>query len=159
MRRQLFGPFLVIAMIFIASAALDGPWSAGVVLLRLATLVLLALSVTLATRTSDMLDACEAILRPFERMGVLNAARVSLAVSLVLRFVPEIFKHYQDIREAQMARGLEGNPVALMVPLLVRTLKSADDIATAIDSRCYPPPRRAFPSHMRRQSIRETSAT
>ena len=138
-RRQLFGPFLVLAAIFIAAALLDGLRPACIVLLRLAALILLASAVTLSTRTSEMLEACEKALHPLERIGLLNAARVSLAVSLVLRFVPEIFRHYHEIREAQAARGLHGNPVALVVPLLVRTLRAADDIAAAIDARCYPP--------------------
>jgi biotin transport system permease protein len=153
-RRHLLGPVLVLAAIFAAAALLDGLRPAFVVLLRLAALILLASAVTLSTRTSEMLEACEAALRPMERIGLLNAARVSLAVSLALRFVPEIFRHYHEIREAQAARGLHGNPVALVVPLLVRTLRAADDIAAAIDARCYPP---MPPSDQPRpQHIRET---
>ncbi|HEY0524970.1 MAG TPA: energy-coupling factor transporter transmembrane protein EcfT [Stellaceae bacterium] len=152
-RRQLLGPFLVLAAIFIAAALLDGLRPAFAVLFRLAALILLASAVTLSTRTSEMLEACETALRPLERIGLLNAARVSLAVSLVLRFVPEIFRHYHEIREAQAARGLHGNPVALVVPLLVRTLRAADDVAAAIDARCYPPP---APASNRPQHIGKT---
>lgn len=137
--RQLLGVTLILGAVFVATAIFDGWQPAFAVLFRLMALVLFATAVTLTTRTSDMLEVCERALQPLERLGLVNAARVSLAVSLVLRFVPEVFKHYRDIREAQAARGLEGNPVALVVPLVVRTLKAADDISAAIDARCFPP--------------------
>lgn len=138
-RTQLFGVTIIMGIVFAAAAFFDGWQQAFTILFRLMSLVLLASAVTLTTRTSDLLEVCERALRPLDRLGLVDAARVSLAVSLVLRFVPEVFKHYRDIREAQAARGLEGNPVALVVPLIVRTLKAADDISAAIDSRCYPP--------------------
>lgn len=139
LRTQFLGVSIILAIVFAATAFFDGWGAALAVLFRLASLVLLASAVTLTTRTSDLLEVCEKALRPLERLGLVDASRVSLAVSLVLRFVPEMFKHYRDIREAQAARGLEGNPVALVVPLVVRTLKAADDISAAIDARCYPP--------------------
>lgn len=140
-RQQLVGTALILAIVFTATAVLDGWRPAFVVLFRLATLVLLAMTVTMTTRTSDMLDVCEKVLLPLDRAGLVDAARVSLAVSLVLRFVPEIFERHRDIREAQAARGLRSQPVAVIVPLIVRTLKAADDVAEAIEARCYPPPR------------------
>jgi biotin transport system permease protein len=88
-----------------------------------------------------MLAAIERALEPLDRRGLIDAARVSLAVSLVLRFVPAILDHYREIREAQAARGLQANPLALVVPLVVRTLKGADDVAAAIEARGFPPER------------------
>jgi biotin transport system permease protein len=114
-------------------------------------LLLLALSITFTTRTSDMLDVVEAVLRPLDRTKLVNSSAVALAVSLALRFIPEVFHRYQQIQEAQAARGLHGNPVALVVPLVVRVLRSADDIAAAIDARCFPPPATPSRSAERRQ--------
>ncbi|WP_222852772.1 energy-coupling factor transporter transmembrane component T, partial [Bordetella pertussis] len=76
-------------------------------------------------------------LRPAERLGLLNAAQVALALALALalRFIPEIWRNYQEIREAQAARGLGAHPLALLVPLVVRTLKRAEEVAQAIDAR------------------------
>lgn len=139
LRSQFLGVSVVLAAIFVAGVVFDGWLPAFVVLFRLLTLVFLASAITLTTRVSDMLDVCEAAMAPLDRWGLVDASRVSLAVSLVLRFVPEVFKHYHDIREAQAARGLGTHPVALVVPLVVRTLKAADDISAAIDARCYPP--------------------
>lgn len=140
-RQQLVGTALILAIVFAVTGFVDGWRPAFVVLFRLATLVLLAMTVTMTTRTADMLEVCEKALLPLERLGLVNAARVSLAISLVLRFVPEILKRHRDIREAQAARGLRGQPVALIVPLIVRTLKAADDVAEAIEARSYPPSR------------------
>ena len=112
-------------------------WQRGSLLI-----VFAAFAVTLTTRTSDMLAGDRGIAwrRSISR-GLIDAARVSLAVSLVLRFVPDILTRWRDIREAQAARGLASHPVALLVPLLVRTLKGADDVAAAIEARGFPPPR------------------
>ncbi|MFQ6691147.1 energy-coupling factor transporter transmembrane protein EcfT, partial [Bordetella pertussis] len=70
-------------------------------------------------------------------LGLLNAAQVALALALALalRFIPEIWRNYQEIREAQAARGLGAHPLALLVPLVVRTLKRAEEVAQAIDAR------------------------
>jgi|GEM_PF-839179 len=73
---------------------------------------------------------------PLARLGV-NPARVSLAVSLTLRFIPVVAQTVQDVREAQRARGIEKNMLALAVPVIVRTLKMADDVADAIDARSW----------------------
>ncbi len=136
--RQTRGMLLVLLVICLAAAYFDGPPRALEVLLRLIALIALALTVTLTTRSADMLDACERVLQPLDALGWVDAARVSLALSLCLRFIPEIHRSFQEIREAQAARGIRANPIALIVPLVVATLKRADVIAEAIDARAYP---------------------
>ncbi|CPR10533.1 cobalt transport protein [Bordetella pertussis] len=79
------------------------------VVLRVAALIGLAMAVTLTTPVPALIDA--------------------------LRFIPEIWRNYQEIREAQAARGLGAHPLALLVPLVVRTLKRAEEVAQAIDAR------------------------
>jgi biotin transport system permease protein len=138
--RQLLGPLIVLAVVVLAAALLQSVPAAIAVGLRLITLLLLAMSVTFTTRTSDMLDVIERVLRPLDRTRLVNSAAIALAVSLALRFIPEIFHRFRQIQEAQAARGLHANPIALVVPLVVRALRSADDIAAAIDARSFPPP-------------------
>ncbi|ARZ72204.1 energy-coupling factor transporter transmembrane protein EcfT [Streptomyces sp. HU2014] len=138
--RHLTGPFVVLALVAVAAVLFQSAATAVTVGLRLSALLLAALAVTLTTRTSEILDVLERVLRPLERTRLVNAAAVGLAVSLALRFIPEAFHRFHEIREAQAARGLSGSPVALLVPLAVRMLKSAEDIAAAVDARCYPPP-------------------
>jgi biotin transport system permease protein len=142
LRTQLGGAVVLIAVVAALAAWSDGLHHGAVVAARFSALVLAALAVTLSTRASDMLEAIERALEPLDRRGLVDAARVSLAVSLVLRFVPAILGHYREIREAQAARGLQANLLALIVPLVVRTLKGADDVAAAIEARGFPPERR-----------------
>jgi hypothetical protein len=69
-------------------------------------------------------------------LGV-NPAKVSLALSLALRFIPLLYAQVHDIREAQRVRGLERNFTAIAVPLLVRTLRMANDLTDAIEARGF----------------------
>jgi len=133
--RQLRGLVWVLAAIGAFAAVFQGWLQAAAVLLRIGALVGLALAVTLSTRSSDLIAVCERALLPLQRLGLLDAGKVALALALALRFVPEIWRHYQEIREAQAARGLARHPLALIVPLVVRTLKRAEQVAQAIDAR------------------------
>lgn len=105
--------------------------------LRLMALVLFAAAVTAATTIGAFMDEITILLSPLERLGWLKAADVSLALGLVLRFVPDIFARYQAIREAHRARGLPVRPLTIIGPLIILTLKDADTIAAAIDARGF----------------------
>ncbi|HEV7317747.1 MAG TPA: energy-coupling factor transporter transmembrane protein EcfT [Ensifer sp.] len=105
--------------------------------LRLMALVLFAAAVTATTTISAFMDEITVLLTPLERLGWLRAADVSLALGLVLRFVPDIFARYQAIREAHRARGLPVRPLTIIGPLIILTLKDADTIAAAIDARGF----------------------
>ncbi|MCY1297908.1 Energy-coupling factor transporter transmembrane protein BioN [compost metagenome] len=100
-------------------------------------LVLFAAAVTATTTISAFMDEITVLLTPFERLGWLRAADVSLALGLVLRFVPDIFARYEAIREAHRARGLPIRPLTIIGPLIILTLKDADTIAAAIDARGF----------------------
>ncbi|HYG43291.1 MAG TPA: energy-coupling factor transporter transmembrane component T [Bordetella sp.] len=133
--RHLRGLIWVLAAVGAFAALFQGWLAAAVVLLRIGALVGLALAVTLSTRSSDLIAVCEQALQPLQRLGLADAGKVALALALTLRFVPEIWRHYQEIRDAQAARGLARHPLALIVPLVVRTLKRAEQVAQAIDAR------------------------
>ncbi|KTQ85133.1 hypothetical protein NS226_20730 [Aureimonas ureilytica] len=114
-------------------------WAAGwheaaVFSARLAALLLIAGTVTATTRPSDMADTITTLVTPLRVFGV-DPARVGLAFGLAIRFVPVLASVAADIREAQSARGLDRSIFALAVPLVVRTLKMADEVAEAIDAR------------------------
>jgi biotin transport system permease protein len=132
-------PILWLLVLFFAVQLWLNDWQAGlVVIFRLAAIVTFAGLVTLTTRTSDMLAALERAMRPLARFGV-NPEKVSLAFSMVLRFIPVIAQIGHEIRDAQRARGLDKSVLALVVPLIIRTLKTADDVADAIDARSFDP--------------------
>ncbi|TFF21721.1 energy-coupling factor transporter transmembrane protein EcfT [Jiella endophytica] len=125
---------IVLAILFLAQLWLASPAVAALFVTRLAALVLAAALVTLTTRTSDLVDAIERGLAPLSRLGV-DVAKVSLSLSLAIRFIPAVGQIAAEIREAQIARGQRPNPLTLVAPLIVRLLKMADEIAEAIDAR------------------------
>lgn len=115
-------------------------WLSGVlVVARLMTLMLLAALVTLTTRTSEMINSLEKGLF-WLRFLRINPAKISLTLSLALRFIPVLASITADVREAQRARGLDRSIIAVAIPVIVRTLKMADDIAAALEARSYDPP-------------------
>lgn len=139
-RRKIVGQLRPLWWVFLLILAVQlflGSWKTGMLLsTRLATLLLLAGLVTLTTRSSDMIAAITRLLSALRPLGV-NPAKVALAFSLTLRFVPALAQNVADVREAQKARGLERSLFATAVPVTVRTLKMADQIAEAIDARGF----------------------
>ncbi len=123
--------FLV--MIFAVQTYLIDWQSASFIVLRFIVMILAASLLTLTTRTSDLIDAIESALRHIlpEKMS----EAISLAFSLCLRFIPLVRRTFEEVREAQQARGLGRSWRALVTPTIVRTLKSADEIAQAITVR------------------------
>lgn len=124
----------ILAAIAVAQWVTVGPLAALVVCLRLATLISLAALVTSTTRVSAMVEVIERALRPLRHVGV-QTERISLAISLALRFIPLLTQIVSEVRDAQRARGLDRSVVALAVPVLVRALHTADQVADAIDAR------------------------
>ena len=131
--------FVLFTVLIVAAAnyVFHSPHEGFVVFSRLAALVLLAAAVTATTSISAFMDEITRLITPLERFGFVRAADVSLAVGLVIRFVPEIFARYQDIADAHRARGLPVRPLTTLAPLIILTLKDADTIAMAIDARGF----------------------
>jgi biotin transport system permease protein len=125
---------LLLAALFAAQLLLGDARQAVAMVLRFSGLVLFATLVTLTSRTSDMVAALERVLRPLARFGI-DATQISLVISLALRFIPVLGERVTQIREAQRARGLDRNILALAVPLLLHCLRMADAVADAIDAR------------------------
>jgi biotin transport system permease protein len=129
----------VLALLWVAQWLTAGAGAATLGLLRLATVIMLAALVTLTTRMSEMVAVMEATLRPLRRVGV-RTERVALAVSMTLRFIPLLSQVVHEVHEAQRARGLERNLLALAVPVVVRALHTAEQVADAIDARSHGSP-------------------
>jgi biotin transport system permease protein len=130
-------PVLMLPL-FTVQAVLAG-WHDGLIMVgRFGVLVLLATLVTLTTRVSDMMDTLERLLRPLRPLGV-NASKIGLMLTLAVRFVPVLLDLVREIRLAQQARGGDRNPGALLVPLMVKTLRMADTLAEAVEARGYDP--------------------
>jgi biotin transport system permease protein len=131
---QLRPLLVVLAPVFVVQVVFTDWQEALSVVGRCGVLVLLATLVTLTTRVSDMMETLERSLRPLRPLGI-NAGKVSLMLTLVVRLAPLLVDLGQEIRLAQRARGGERNPGAL----LVKTLRMADTLAEALEARGYDP--------------------
>ncbi|HHT70500.1 MAG: energy-coupling factor transporter transmembrane component T [bacterium] len=112
-------------------------------------LLLLVLTTSLLTLTSSpiaLTDGIEYLLRPFKRLGV-PAHELAMMMTIALRFIPTLLEETDKIMKAQMARGADfetGNiiqrargMIPLLVPLFVSAFRRADELATAMEARCY----------------------
>ena len=125
--------FLLILCIY--SAWVQSPEAALEMLLRLASLILAAMLVSMTTPITQMMDLVVWLLRPFTRLGWVDPYKVSLALGLTLRLIPELSVQWNDIREAQSARGIQAGVMTMLFPMLVRTLRRAEELSEAIDAR------------------------
>jgi biotin transport system permease protein len=137
--REVFWLVLTIGVVVGYVAFFSGPNQAMVVLFRLLALLFAALAVVASTPVSAMMQTIEHALTPLGKLGWVNPAKVALAFGLTLRLIPVMLQQWQDIREAQAARGISAAPHALLIPMLVRTLRRADELAEAIDARAHEP--------------------
>lgn len=112
------------------------PWEQALAsVLRLSALMLAAAAITTTTPVPAFIDTITRAARPLEKIGLVRAADIGLAVGLVIRFVPDILSSYGAIRDAHRARGIRFRPTGAIVPLIILTLRNADSIADAIDAR------------------------
>ena len=133
--RQLRPLLLLVAVVFASQLYFYDAAAALVATLRLLTLLLLSILVTLTTRPSEIVAAIERALQPLD--GWIAVEKVSLAISLALRFIPVLARMAAETREAQWARGRDRSMVALLTPLIIQTLKMADQVAEALDARGF----------------------
>ncbi|EOM77092.1 energy-coupling factor transporter transmembrane protein EcfT [Rhodococcus rhodnii] len=102
----------------------------GVILVAVA----LAALVSLTTRLSDMLDTIVRWLRPLRRIGV-DPERAGLVLAMTVRAIPLVADIVRQVNEARRARGLGFSLRALVVPVVVGTLTTADAMGDALAAR------------------------
>ena len=113
---------------------------------RICLLVWASLIVCYATTSTQLVAAFLWFLRPLRAVRV-PVDDVAMTLSIALRFIPLIAVEYDQIRDAQWARGAafdEGGPVrrirahvAILLPLIVGLFRRADRLAEAMDARCH----------------------
>lgn len=118
----------------LAQLLLSGWRSALAVVGALVVLVAAAGLLTLTTRVSALLDTVSRLARPLRRAGV-DPDRIGLLAALTVRTVPVIAGIRDEVDEARRARGLDRSPRALLVPLVVRTVRHADHLGEALVAR------------------------
>ncbi|MBF6469342.1 energy-coupling factor transporter transmembrane protein EcfT [Nocardia beijingensis] len=124
----------MLLLIGVFQVLLTSPARAAVVCGVLVISVALAALFTLTTRVSDMLDAVTRWLRPLRGVGV-DPERIGLLLALAIRCVPLLAGIVHDVAEARRARGLQWSMTALVTPVLVRALRTADAMGDALAAR------------------------
>lgn len=109
------------------------PLTAWVSTARVISLIVLAALLTITTRMGDLLAVLHRMLMPLRRIGV-DADAVAMTISLALTMIPVVAGFAQDLREAQRARGIRLG-LRVTVPLMVRTLRHADEVGDALAAR------------------------
>ena len=114
--------------------------------LRLIFLITGASLLTLTTSPISLTDGIEKLLNPFRRIGV-PAHELAMMMTIALRFIPTLLEETDKIMKAQMARGADfesGNVInrakamiPLLVPLFISAFRRADELALAMEARCY----------------------
>lgn len=136
-------PTLVLGPITIYSEA---PWAALFMTVRLSVVLIATALLGFTTQPIDLSDATESMLSPFERFGM-PAHEIGMMIAIALRFIPTLIEELDTIKKAQMARGADfetGNAltrakaiVPLLVPLFVSAFRHAEELAVAMEARCY----------------------
>ncbi|SHH33362.1 energy-coupling factor transport system permease protein [Anaerosphaera aminiphila DSM 21120] len=118
--------------------------------IRMAIRLLLIVSgtslLTLTTSPIEITDGIEALLKPLNRIKV-PSHEIAMMMTIALRFIPTLVEETDKIMKAQIARGADfesgnilrraKNLVPLLVPLFINSLRRADELATAMEARCY----------------------
>ncbi len=114
--------------------------------LRLMLLILFSSLLTFTTSPLSLTDGMERLLRPLKVVGV-PAHELAMMMTIALRFVPTLIEEMDTIMKAQQSRGADfssGNVVKrmrhlvpILVPLFISSFRRADELAVAMEARCY----------------------
>ena len=114
--------------------------------MRLILLLLFSSILTFTTSPIVLTDGIESLLRPFASIGV-PAHELAMMMTIALRFIPTLLEETDRIMKAQTARGADfssgnlvqriKNMLPLLVPLFISAFRRADELATAMEARCY----------------------
>ena len=136
-------PVLTIGKFYITN---EGIYRALFMGLRLVLLIFGSSMLTLTTKPIELTDGMEKLLSPLSRIG-LPAHELAMMMTIALRFIPTLLDETDKIMKAQTARGADfenGNLkqkakalVPLLVPLFVSAFRRADELAMAMEARCY----------------------
>jgi biotin transport system permease protein len=122
---------LIVVPQLIFGAAWPIVWANAV---RLAAAILLATLFTFTTKNSELMVAIERTFKPLGRIGI-KPETASLTLAMTINAIPMITKFLAQTKEAQQARGIKPTATLITVPLLVASLKYADEFAEALTAR------------------------
>jgi energy-coupling factor transport system permease protein len=124
----------------------EGLLLAVFMVLRLTFLIIGTSLLTLTTSPIELTDGIERLLNPYKRFGV-PAHELAMMMTIALRFIPTLMDETDKIMKAQKARGADfesgniiqraKNLIPLLVPLFISSFRRADELAMAMEARCY----------------------
>ncbi|MCM1134303.1 MAG: energy-coupling factor transporter transmembrane protein EcfT [Clostridium sp.] len=124
----------------------EGIRLAGFMAVRLVFLIMGSSVMTLTTTPNNLTDGMERLMGPLKYLRV-PVHEIAMMMSIALRFIPILLEETDKIMKAQIARGADfesGNLikkvkslVPLLVPLFISAFRRANDLAMAMEARCY----------------------
>lgn len=124
----------------------EGLRSAIYMILRIVMLIMGTFLLTYTTSPISLTDGLESLLSPLKKLR-LPIHELAMMMSIALRFIPTLIEETDKIMSAQKARGADfesGNllsrakaMVPILVPLFISAFRRADELATAMECRCY----------------------
>lgn len=124
----------------------EGLYRTGAMLLRVVLLVLGTSLLTYTTSPVSLTDGLDRLLSPLGKIG-LPVHEFSLMMTIALRFIPTLVEEVDKISSAQKARGSDLETgrlsqrvralIPILVPLFLSSFRRADELAVAMECRCY----------------------
>ena len=141
-----YTPGTPIAQFWIFRITYEGVRTAIAMMLRISLLIMGTFLLTYTTSPIRLTDGLESLLGPLKKIGV-PVHELAMMMSIALRFIPTLIEETDKIMSAQHSRGADfesGNLlqrakalIPLLVPLFVSAFRRADELATAMECRCY----------------------
>ncbi len=113
---------------------------------RIVLLIMLSSLLTFTTSPIELTDGIEYLLSPLSRVGF-PSHELAMMMTIALRFIPTLMEETEKIIKAQLARGADfqsgsmvkrvKNLIPVFVPLFISAFRRADELALAMESRCY----------------------
>lgn len=114
--------------------------------IRLILLIIGSSLMTFTTTPNQLTDGLEKVMKPLNHLKV-PVHEIAMMMSIALRFIPILLEETDKIMKAQMARGADfetgglikkaKSMIPILVPLFVSAFRRANDLAMAMEARCY----------------------
>jgi len=124
----------------------EGARTAAAMMSRITLLIMGTFLLTYTTSPIQLTDGLESLLSPLKKLR-LPVHELAMMMSIALRFIPTLIEETDKIMSAQKARGADFESgglirrakalIPLLVPLFVSAFRRADELATAMECRCY----------------------
>ncbi len=125
---------------------LDGIETAVFMAVRIITLVVISSLLTYTTSPNDLTDALERLFKPLKVIKV-DVHSIAMTMTIALRFIPTLIEEIEKIMSAQKSRGADMESgglihrakalIPVLIPLFVSAFRRANELAYAMECRCY----------------------